>query len=141
MKRTENNNIETISENELDIFPQLIDADSVNHRTVLIKHDYYSSDTDHGRALLSAFLDVLSDESGDISNIILIDSGTHLLCLDDPCHKKLMLILSSSVKLYACRESVETYIANELIPENIELITAQSIALELLDSNNLFILE
>ena len=149
MKRTENNGIEGASsllmnkldENELDIFPELIDTVSSAHKTVLIKHNYYSSDNEHGRVLLSAFLDVLSDESDEIAKIILIDSGAHLLVPQDTCHAKFMNILNSSVKLYVCRESLNRYEGEEPIQDSIELISAQSIALELLDSTNVITLE
>lgn len=150
MKRTENNGtdgsssllLDTINENELDIFPELIDTVSSAHKTILIKHNYYSSDNDHGRALLSAFLDVLSDESDEIAKIILIDSGAHLLVPQDPCHKKFRNIAGGgNIKLYCCRESLDRYADEEPIQDNIDLISAQSIALELLDSVNVITLE
>ena len=46
---------------------------------VLIKHDFYSSDSDHGRELLSGFLDGLSESSFSSVVVYLIDKGTKLL--------------------------------------------------------------
>ena len=151
MKKKENNLsegsasllLDTMQENELDIFPQLIENADESGKTILVKHNYYSSDSDHGHALLAAFLDVLSDEVSGIARIILIDSGTHLLCSEDPCYEKFLRLMNGNIKIYVCRESYEIYSVSEtdISQDNIELITAQSIVLELLDSNNILTIE
>ena len=54
-------------------------SESANSLTVLIKHDYYSSDNDNGRALLDSFLDGLTLSADRIHMIIMTDSAVRLI--------------------------------------------------------------
>jgi len=55
-----------------------IEEHSENLR-VLVKHDYYSSDNEHGRIILDSLLDGLKNDSSKISSLIIIDSAVKLL--------------------------------------------------------------
>ena len=52
---------------EIDLYPDLLLDGAGGSLTVVIHHDYYSSDTEHGRQLLKGFLEVLKDEFNKIS--------------------------------------------------------------------------
>ncbi len=92
-----------------ELFPELESADGIvsEGKTVIIKHDYYSSDSDHGRDLLHSFIRALSQTK--ISALILIDSGVRLLSSDDEdtvfflrraCEYRIVTACSSSISEY-----------------------------------------
>ena len=64
---------------ELTPAPEMTMLEEGGTVTVLIKHDYYSSDSDHGRILLGSFLDSLAERGSDLAKVILIDSAVNLL--------------------------------------------------------------
>ena len=53
------NNTVTATEFELDT--SIIESIEKGYITVLFKHDYYSSDSDHGRSLLKGFMKVIKE--------------------------------------------------------------------------------
>ena len=72
--------------------------------TILIKHDYYSSDSDHGRDLLAAMIDSIK-RNYKIDQVLLIDTGVKILdnaLLD-------MYLLCNYYLTYVCKESLDTY--------------------------------
>ena len=74
--------------------------------TVLIKHDYYSSDNEHGRTLLDSFLKTFKTEQFSLGSVILIDSGVKLAgsgLLSD------VIESCSANTVYICTESLEYY--------------------------------
>lgn len=119
----------------LDLYPELLINDNDGNKIVLIKHDYYSSDDEHGRMLLSAFLDVLADESSKISSIFLIDKGVKLLSSYSLLLKS---IREKGVNLVICRESAELY---GIMVGDHEIYSAHEIALELINTHNIFVIE
>ena len=91
---------------------------------VLIKHDYYSTDSDHGRDMLSCFLDGLCGSSGKTVTVYLVDKGTLLLERSNPLFEKIS-INSFSV--------VDAFVYGVEIDENpkIEIHSMRSIAEDL----------
>ncbi|MCQ2532166.1 MAG: hypothetical protein MJ093_05610 [Saccharofermentans sp.] len=86
-------------------------SDDKSGINILLKHDYYSSDSIHGRELLANFLDCVSNAQISINSIIIIDSGVKLFeqfeikDLLNSCIQK-----CSSV--YVCAESLDEYTAS-----------------------------
>ena len=62
---------------------------------VLIKHDFYSSDSDHGRELLAGFLASLSESSFSSVIVYLTDKGTRLLDGSNPLHESMLRLIES----------------------------------------------
>ena len=58
-------------------------SESANGLCVLIKHDYYSSDNDNGKAMLDCFLSSLTLASERIYLLIITDSAVRLLDSSD----------------------------------------------------------
>ena len=80
-------------------------SESANSLTVLIKHDYYSSDNDNGRALLDSFLDGLTLSSDRIHMIIMTDSAVRLI----ETSGKLQSLIPLVNKTFICSDSISFY--------------------------------
>ena len=122
----------------LDLYPELLINDNDANKIILIKHNYYSSDDEHGRMLLSAFLDVIADESSKISSVFLIDTGVKLLTSGTSSSLFFKSVREKGVNLVICRESAELY---EIPVGDHEVYSAHEIALELLNTPDIFIIE
>ncbi len=94
---------------EVDEEYELMLEDAGRSETVLIKHDYYSSDSDHGRSLLRAMLNALEGNAG-IIGILIVDSGVKLLSGDNDC-SSLIRSLADQLELapLVCSESLREY--------------------------------
>ncbi|MBP5262359.1 MAG: hypothetical protein J6Z43_09555 [Clostridiales bacterium] len=108
--------------------------DSGDGVTILIKHDYYSSDSDHGRELFAAMIDSIK-RNYKIDQILLVDSGVRVLDSDllDVTN------LSSYVLIYVCGESLAAY--GITAPAGIEVIDKSSFFDILINSKNVFTIE
>lgn len=80
-------------------------SESANSITVLIKHDYYSSDNDNGRAMLESFFDGLTLSADRIHLIIITDSAVKLL----ESSPKLQSLIPLVNKSFVCADSVSFY--------------------------------
>ncbi len=98
------------TENEIECLVDVeyeLDGDGSGYRrTLLIKHDYYSSDTEHGRYLLDSFLKSLNNSKFTFESVILIDSGVRLA---DSDIIRTMAQNGSVNTFYICSESLENY--------------------------------
>ncbi|MBO7451769.1 MAG: DsrE family protein [Clostridiales bacterium] len=128
------------SATELNLFPDLILDDSNGNLTVVIKHDYYSADTDHGRELLSAFFDVIADEFSKVSRIFVIDSGVKLLDPDNKLHEAFMTLVNMDFSIIYCRESIDSFGIEFTKSDKNTLLSMHEIALELMSAPYLFTL-
>ena len=128
-------------ETELNLFPDLILDDSNGSLTILIKHNYFSSDNDHGRELLSAFIDILLDEFSKISRIFLIDSGVLLMDPNDPLYKRFSQIIDLKIPVTCCRESIDRYSIDFTKDTNLNILSMHDIALEILNTPHLITLD
>ena len=133
---------------ELTPAPEITVIDENGMLSVLIKHDYYSSDTDHGRKILSAFLDSLAEcgntieitERNDHSKIILIDSAVKLLDIDELAYR-LEKLFGLSRYSYICEESLAFYEVEYTAHDNVVICSASDISMELMQTGNLITLE
>lgn len=95
-----------------DYFEPLLDTidieDSDKGLTLLIKHDYYSSDTNHGKELLTNLLEVLSQESIKIQTVYFIDSGVKLLS-EISISNLLFPILDKASSTIICADSLDEF--------------------------------
>ena len=81
--------------------------ESNSSKYVLIKHDYYSSDSDHGRELLRSFLQKLCESSFKSIIVYLIDEGTLLLDESNPLHNDIQQLIDRSELIFADKEIIE----------------------------------
>lgn len=123
----------------LDVLPQKIDEDS-SSKYVLIKHDYYSSDSDHGRELLADFIKSLCDASYNSIVVYLIDKGTKLLDENNPLFDNMLCLINKSELVVATKESMDFYGIKSESDNKIVLQSSRSVAEELIYINNLLIL-
>ena len=77
------NNINTDIDIELMTDYAIDVSESANGLCVLIKHDYYSTDNDNGRAMLDCFLNSLTVSSERIFLLIITGSAVKLLDTSD----------------------------------------------------------
>ena len=127
-------------ETNLNLFPDLILDDSNGNLTIVINHDYYSSDSEHGRELLGAFLDILADEFSKVSRIFLIDKGVKLLDQSNKLYSAFKTLDDLEFSIVCCRESIDEYGIEFTKKNNNELLSMHDIALELMSVPYLFTL-
>ena len=122
------------TEKDLELYPEFILDDTGSNMTVIIKHNYYSSDNDHGRDLLSSFLDVIIDEYKKISRIILIDSGVLLFDDNDKLYRYSQKFIELGIQLILCRESLSFYNVETDRSTGLLILSSHEIALEIMNS-------
>ena len=136
-----NSQLEQFSDDALlEVLPEKTNEGN-STKYVLIKHDYYSTDSDHGREILSNFLTGLINSSYDSIVIYLIDKGVKLLDRTDPLNGKMNRLIEKSESVIAAEDSICQYnvdLSNEskVVQESLSSITADLIFLD-----NILILE
>ena len=121
---------------ELTPAPEMTIIDENGTITVLIKHDYYSSDTDHGRIILASILDSLAECGNNLSKIILIDTGVRLLN-DVSFAQRIEKLFSLSKNSYVCEESLTYYDIEYVSHANIFVCPASDISMEIIEAGRL----
>ena len=116
-------------------------TDNNTSKYVLIKHDYYSSDSDHGRDMLSVFLEGLSEASFNTITVYLVDKGTLLLDKTNPLYDKMQLLLGKAEMIIADNESIISYGIDADINPKIVIHSMRSIAEDLIYLPGILVLE
>jgi len=136
-----NSQLEQFSDDALlEVLPEKTEEDNLT-KYVLIKHDYYSTDSDHGREILSGFLTTLADSSYSSIVIYLIDSGVKLLDKDNPLYSKMKHLIEMSKTVIATDESIELYNVSFSMTQKIGRESILSITEDIAYLDNLLILE
>ena len=133
--------IEQYSDNVvMEVMQQKIE-DDVSSKYVLIKHDYFSTDSEHGRELLKSFLDVLTHS--DFKNLIiyLTDKGTRLLDANNPLYDTFCPLILKSEMVIADDESITFYGVSCSTDSKISIQSFNSIAEDIVFIPNILILE
>ena len=107
-------------------------ADDNSSKYVLIKHDYYSADSDHGRDMLSCFLDGLCGSSCKTLTVYLVDKGTLLLDNSNPHFEKMKRLSDKAEMIIAENESIIVYGVDVNENPKIEIHSMRSIAEDLI---------
>ena len=119
-----NSQLEQFSDDSLlEVLPEKNEEDNAT-KYVLIKHDYYSTDSEHGRKLLSGFFTSLANSSFNSIVIYLIDKGVKLLDETNPLHEDFTELIGKTELLIACEDSINAY--NITVPDNL-VFTKQSL--------------
>lgn len=108
MNNNPRNDLDFSDNTLLEVMPAKIDED-IATKYILIKHDYYSTDSDHGRELLAGFITNLADSSFDSIVVYLIDKGVKLLDEENPLFDKMQRLIEKSETVIATAESIEVY--------------------------------
>lgn len=108
---------------------------------VLIKHDFYSSDSDHGRELLAGFLASIRESSFSSVIVYLIDKGVKLLDESNPLHDSMLRLIEKSEMIIAATESISYYEVSYSSNSKIIEQSSVSIAEDITYLPNLLILE
>ena len=125
---------------ELTPAPEMTLIDESGDLTVLIKHDYYSSDTEQGRLLLGSFIDTLTDCGDAVLKVILVDSAVNLL-RDPYFSSRIEKLFSISKFSYVCEESLSAYDIEYSAHDNIIICSSTDIAMQIIQSGHLITLE
>ena len=129
-----NSQLEQFSDDALlEVLPEKTDEGN-STKYVLIKHDYYSTDSDHGRDILSNFLTSLINSSDSIV-IYLIDKGVKLLDSDNPLNSKMHRLIEKSESVIVSEDSIIQYDINfsddaKVVQESLLSITADIVFLD-----------
>ena len=118
----------------LEVLPEKTDEDN-STKYVLIKHDYYSTDSEHGREILSGFLTSLINSSYNSIVIYLIDKGVKLLDESDPLYNKMNRLIEKSESVIAAEDSIILYNVNlsngsKIVQESLTSITSDIVYLD-----------
>ena len=125
---------------ELTPAPDMTVLDESGNLTVLIKHDYYSSDNDHGRLLLGSFLDTLTESGDPVNKLTLLDTAVRLL-EDSILFAKLLKLIEHSKFTYICEDSLAYFDIEYSSHDNVIVCSASDLSLELLQTDRLIVLE
>lgn len=130
-----NSQLEQFSDDALlEVLPEKTDEDN-STKYVLIKHDYYSTDSEHGREILSGFLTSLINSSYNSIVIYLIDKGVKLLDESDPLNSKMNRLIEKSDSVIAAEDSIILYNVNlsnesKIVQESLTSITSDIVYLD-----------
>ncbi len=130
-----NSQLEQFSDDALlEVLPEKTDEDN-STKYVLIKHDYYSTDSEHGREILSVFLTSLINSSYNSLVIYLIDKGVKLLDESDPLNNKMNRLIEKSESVIASEDSIIFYNVNlsnvsKIVQESLTSITSDIVYLD-----------
>ena len=124
----------------LEVLPERTDESS-NSKYVLIKHDYFSSDSDHGRELLSVYIKRLVASSFNSITVYLTDKGVLLLNKDNPLYDDMCNLIDKAELLIADEESISHYDISIKDDSKIIVQSASSVAEDVIYISGLLILE
>ena len=116
--------------------------DDLGTVTVVIKHDYYSSDNNHGRILLNSFLNALKDNHGKKYRLIIMDTGVRLLAKSSSGHGLLEVLIRSASECLVCSDSC--FACGIDIDDSLSgllTVSADEIALEIINAANVLYIE
>ena len=140
MNNNPRNDLDFSDNTLLEVMPAKIDED-IATKYVLIKHDYYSTDSDHGRELLAGFITNLADSSFNSIVVYLIDKGVKLLDEENPLFDKMLRLLEKSEAVIATEESIEVYNVVFSKTQKISVESLMSVTEDITYLNNLLTLE
>ena len=133
--------IQDYSENDvLEVLQQKEDDDS-SSKYILIKHDYYSSDSNHGRELLAAFFRAITGSRFNNLIIYLIDKGTMLLDKSNPLYESFCNLTERAEMIITAKESLDFYGIEPDKDSRIVKQSADSIAEDILLLPGILIIE
>ena len=136
-----NSQLEQFSDDSLlEVLPEKTDEGS-STKYVLIKHDYYSSDSDHGREILSNFLTSLINSSYSSIVIYFIDNGVRLLDTTNSLYQTTEALIEKSKNVIVSEESAAFYNVNIQKNINISMESLSSITEDIIYLNGILILE
>ena len=130
-----NSQLEQFSDDALlEVLPEKTGEDN-STKYVLIKHDYYSTDSEHGREILSGFLTSLINSSYNSIVIYLIDKGVKLLDESAPLYNKMNRLIEKSESVIASEDSIILYNVNlsnesKIVQESLTSITSDIVYLD-----------
>ena len=126
-------NIELLTDFAIDV------SESANGLSVLIKHDYYSSDNDNGRMLLNKLLDALIMASDRVFLLILTDSAVNLIQNSD----KIIELMKTTNSTLICSNSADFYNIDvpEELPDNVHIASMSEITEQIIESRPNIIIE
>ncbi len=123
---------------DISVLPELEVDGSEHSISILIRHDYYSSDNDHGKRLLNDLLLSLQTCGKDIDRIMFIDTGVKLISSDSMIdHKCLYSLIDKALNSCICSDSLDYYgIDASILPTKLIAVTSEEIFSSLLFSHN-----
>ena len=123
-------NNEYLTDENYAYFPELEMDESESGVSLLIRHDFYSSDNEHGQKLLNSLLMQYLDSNKKISNLFIVDSGVRLLDSENDYLVAVSDLLHIADEVFVCKDSVDYY--GTLIEETPNM--------SMIDSNDFFAL-
>lgn len=124
-----------------DYYPDKELSSSDKGINIFIKHDYYSSDNEHGRDLLAIFLSQISESNTEIRSVMIVDQGVKLLSENNSIYNEIIEIINKSTLNYINEDSLNEYgitLSEEL---NVVKITSDIFFEELLHNKPDIIIE
>lgn len=108
---------------------------------ILFKHDYYASNTSHGKELLSNIIYSLNSSDTKITRLLFVDSAVSLLNVDSIYASEISTLVDKSLSVFVCSESLEEYRADLIDNNNIIVADAELFFEQLFNSKPDIIIE
>lgn len=102
-------NNEYLTNDNYAYFPELDIDEFDSGISILIRHDYFSSDNEHGQQLLKTLLMQYIASKKRITNLFIVDTGVLLLNTEHVCNNIFNSLISHSEEIYVCRDSIDFY--------------------------------
>ncbi len=130
-----------LEDTELDLEPVFLDQNQNNGITVLFKHDYYSTDSIHGRFLIGKFIKSLIANAARIDKLFFIDTSVRLLDSSNELSSSVKELTDLVKASYVCTESLNSHEVSVLNGLKYNQALASDIAAELFAADKVFIIE
>ncbi|MBO6193013.1 MAG: hypothetical protein J6O00_02410 [Clostridiales bacterium] len=129
----DNTDLELLTDYAIDV------SESANGLNVLIKHDYYSSDSDNGRRLLNSILDGLIMAGDRLFQLIITDSAVKLIEESDKINDLLQLANTTLI----CSDSAVFYNVDisKPFPTSVHIVPITDITDQIIETRPIIILE
>ena len=132
--------LDDFSENTiLEVMP-LKTEETASSKYVLIKHDYYSSDSDHGRDMLTCILSSLAESSFNPLIICLVDKGVLLLDDTNPLNKQMQMLVDKAEMVIVDEDSTFLYGIQTFENAKVSLQSFKSISEDIIYSSDILVL-
>lgn len=124
---------------DIKILPEFDIPDTNSSLSILLRHDYYSSDNENGHRLLSDLLLAIINCGKEISQLYIIDSGVKTLCSDSDYRDLIQRLICLTGSVLVCSESLSFYgISIDPESEKIHTVSSEEVFSTILCSHNIF---
>lgn len=123
---------------DIKILPEFDISENNSPINILLSHDYFSSDNDNGRKLLSDLLISIINCGKEIGQLYIIDSGVRTLDHESKYHDLIERLICLAGSVLVCSDSLNFYDVSVCIEsERVHIASSEEIFSTILCSRNI----